>query len=165
MVRHGTRSTMKRTRKWAFVRQEAERLMGLGLPLREIARRIEVNESTIHRWIKAGKLVRQSGVAGTSQVSARQTPMEWAETVRATYSLDASDDQLVTLATRALEMALDLTESAMTRLSAMGRFQAAVKQLALVARLADQDAPAPTTPTRPVRPSPTADPRVFLKAG
>lgn len=170
---------MKRTRKWAYVAQEARRLADLGLSPSEIATRLEVHPSSVQRWMAAGKL---RDTRGTSHGSVPegwesrdnpdnpgnsvQTPgtaasagAGWATAVRAAYALDPTDEQLVDLATSALAVAKDLTEAASVRLVAMGRFQGLVKQLALVAR-APMSAP-PPPPPEPARPArgPRVDPR------
>jgi hypothetical protein len=155
---------VKRTRKWAFVAQEATRLAELGLPSSDIARRLGVNSSTVRRWVSSGRLARPTVVAAVAQV--RQSPEEWARDVRATYDLDATDDQLVVMAETALRRALDPLQPASVQLSAMGRFQAIVKQLALVARKAAEAAPEEPKAKPQARPMrrPGADPRNLLQA-
>lgn len=150
---------MKRTRKWAFVEQEATRLAGLGLASREIAQRLGVAKSTVTRWIAAGKLTRRAPVP---LPSGAQSPAAWAASVRSDYALDASDSQLVTLAQRALELALDPTVAPPVQLNAAGRFQALVRQLALVTRLADT-APAPVPVRSPFERTARADPRLVVQ--
>lgn len=151
---------MKRTRKWAFVEQEATRLAGLGLAPREIARRLGVAKSTVTRWIASGKLARRDPVP---QPTAQQSPGEWAASVRHDYALDATDAQLVTLAQRALELSLDPTVALPVQLHAAGRFQAIVRQLALVTRLGEATTSAPPAPVRPPVPrTDRADPRTLL---
>jgi predicted transcriptional regulator len=163
---------MRRTRKWSFVAQEAKRLADLGLSGYAIAKRLEVAESSVSRWVKSGKLVLRGGKGGelteerapVAADGARQTPKEWAVAVRAAYALDTTDDQLVTMAETALRDALGLGIAVSARLQAMGRFQSIVKQLALVARLdAVKPEPAPQKPRlRVVRSS--VDPRRALMA-
>ena len=136
---------MRRTRKWGFVAQEAKRLADLGLSGYAIAKRLDVAESSVSRWVKAGKLVLRSNAGGDltaargeiAAVAERQTPAQWAATVRADYALDASDDQLVTMGEEALLLIRDPRSPAQLRLQAMAQFRATVKQLALVARVAD----------------------------
>jgi hypothetical protein len=159
---------MKRTRKWAFVAQEAIRLANLGLSPLDIAERLELNRATVQRWMAAGKLTdtRQS-VAARSRVEilkrSGQTPDGWASAVRQDYALDVTDDQLVTLAEAALRTARDPTASIRVQLSAMGRFQAIVKQLALVPREVDAPTPLPPAPEEPPMPRERrADPRAAL---
>lgn len=158
---------MKRTRKWAFVAQEAGRLAALGLAPIDIASRLNVQRSTVQRWMAAGKVAdtRQNAKQGrTPSVNQHTKPSQWAEAVRRDYSLDATDDQLVTLAEAALGKALDQLQPASVQLQAMRTFQGMVKQLALVARSADQTVSKPETPppTRRVLPVRTGDPRDFL---
>lgn len=153
---------MKRTRKWAYVEQEAKRLAGLGLTPLDIATRLGVNKATINRWIAAGKLTRRR-VA--QPIQAGQSPEQWAATVRKDYSLDATDEQLVTLAQRALELGLDPVEAPPIRINAWRAYASLVKQLNLVARLADQETPT-EKPSRAVQ-APvhrSVDPRKLLMA-
>lgn len=158
---------MKRTRKWAYVAQEARRLADLGLTAEAIGQRLELSRSTVWRWMKQGKLPNtgRSGVveSGMPAGLSGSSPREWAAAVRRTYGLDATDDQLVTLAEAALTTARDPGVPAPLRLSAMGRFQALVKQLALVAR-ASEEAPQKPEPQVPARAARTMDPRIHLMA-
>jgi hypothetical protein len=78
--------------------------------------------------------------------------------VRAQYALDASDEELVILGERALTIAHDATQSPMAQLAAMGRFQAVVKQLALIARQADSELELKVATAHPTR----SDPRAFM---
>lgn len=158
---------MKRTRKWAFVAQEAKRLADLGLAPVDIAKRLNVKRSTVQRWMASGKVTdtRRAAKAGRAPtVNISTKPSEWAATVRRDYSLDATDDQLVTLAESALGKALDPEQTVPTRLQAMRTFQGLVKQLALVARLADQvpDKSPESRVKRPMPARPAGDPRAVL---
>lgn len=161
---------MKRTRKWAFVAQEAKRLADLGLAPLDIATRLNVKRSTVQRWMAAGKLndTRRDARAGRTPTTNIVTkPSEWAAAVRRDYALDATDDQLVTLAEAALGKALDALQSVSTQLQAMRTFQGLVKQLSLVARGADQAGKpeAPATPVRRQLPARSGvDPRAILTA-
>ena len=168
---------MRRTRKWAYVAQEATRLVALGLSEREVAKRLGVSKSTVTRWKAAGKLPRtaQAPAAAPSEAGGgrpKQTPQEWAAAVREAYDLDATDEQLVSLAELALALSLDATIAAHVRMTAAGRFQAVVRQLALVARGAESEhqAPASSQPAAAEAPSrknpmvrrPAGDPRKLL---
>jgi hypothetical protein len=153
---------VKRTRKWAFVEQEAKRLAGLGLTPLQIAKRIGVNKSTVTRWVASGKLDMKATIrlSGTGQ-----NPAQWASTVRKDYALDATDEQLVTIAESALAMTLDPSLAAHVRMNAAGRFQAIVRQLSLVTRAADtpvETKPAKTAPKIEAAPSRRVDPRKLL---
>jgi len=161
---------MKRTRKWIFVAQEAQRLLALGLTPRAIAKRLSVSKSTVTRWIAAGKVRKpptsRPGPAGDRSGSVAHSAEEWAASVRRDYALDATDEQLVELATAALARARHPRTPARMQLTAMGRFQALVKQLALVTRhdeaiVAAPPAPTPPTPVQTSRQSRT-DPRTIL---
>jgi transcriptional regulator with XRE-family HTH domain len=155
---------MKRTRKWTFVAQEATRLTELGLSPREIAQRLGLSKSTVTRWIAAGKLIKPAVTAQEQpwDLLGSQTAVEWAAIVRKDYALDATDDQLVSLAEAALTAARDPQTDVRLALVAMGRFQAIVKQLALVPRLVveEPDAAAEPAPVEP--PASRIDPRVQM---
>ncbi|MGE0362814.1 MAG: hypothetical protein AB7R67_19025 [Vicinamibacterales bacterium] len=161
---------MKRTRKWQFIGQEAQRLASLGMSLSDIGRKLDVRKSTVSRWVSSGKLTRPApGAAKAPPTKGRskvQTPEQWAASVRADYALDATDEQLVTAGQQALELAFNMAETPATRLNAMGRFQAIVKQLAL--GLSDRKVAEPEAPPTP-RPVPMVrrsgvDPRQLLSA-
>jgi hypothetical protein len=144
---------MNRTRKWKYMAQEAGRLVEIGLSQSAIADRLGVRQSTVSRWMATGKLVK----SGRTPPSAPPVmpPLDWAATVRSMYALDASDDELVNLAVAALEVAKDGAQPPMIRLAAAGRFQALVKQLALVARR-EEATQTPAAVTRPHRTDPRA---------
>lgn len=165
---------MKRTRKWAFVEQEATRLAKLGLPPQEIAERIGVNRSSVVRWMQSGKLPRTDGESTTRaarmQGKPGQTPEEWAATIRQDYQLDATDEQLVALGQWCLEIAKDSNQKPAERFRATERWQAIVRQLALVARRqvspeVEKPEVSPAQAQAPVRPSiqrSVTDPRASL---
>jgi len=163
---------MTRTRKWIFVAQEAARLAELGLTPRVIAKRLGVAKSTITRWIAAGKVPKPATSRPrrdrkTTRSVTRLTPNGWASRVRADYSLDATDEQLVTLGVAALTSAHDRKTPLRVRLTAMGRFQAIVKQLALVTRQPPEEepiapAPPPSVPAAEAPRQPREDPRAKL---
>jgi len=143
---------MRRTRKWGFVAQEAARLAALGLSPLDISKRLEVNKSTVTRWMATGKLKRTRGQAAippTVDAPIGRTPSEWSKSVRAEYSLDHTDDQLVTLAETALELSLNNTVAPHVRMNAAGRFQALVRQLALVARGGESEEHPPSSSAPP----------------
>ena len=165
------RKDMKRTRKWAFVGQEAMRLAGLGLSPYAISKKMGLAPSTVTRWVKAGKL--QPGRAPNAKAEQRtaaaqfESPEDWARRIRADYALDASDNQLVKLGQQALELANNMAESPTTRMMAAGRYQSILKQLALVTRLeAGQPKPEPEKKpqVRAVAPRSGIDPRGVLQA-
>jgi IS30 family transposase len=168
--------TIRRTRKWSFVKQEAQRLASLGLSEREIAKRLGVAKSTITRAKARGDLqvvVSNTVASNTEEPPARLSPAQWAESVRADYQLDSTDEALVTLAESALSSSRDVTASLREHLAAGARFQALVRQLNLpgrrVAALADQVPVAVNQPQArkthpPVKRRATGDPRNILKA-
>lgn len=169
---------MKRTRKWSYVAQEAGRLAGLGVSAAEIARRLEVNESSVSRWIKAGKLTisRQRrtaqgesdpdplGEIAKSDPHPIQSPEQWAAEVRQTFALDPTDDQLVTAARLQLETMHDGNATNADRRAASTEFRAIVKQLALIGRGKASETPAePEAPKRgPLQIVRRKDPRALL---
>lgn len=158
---------MKRTRKWAFVAQEATRLSGLGLSQGAIAARLGVNKSTVSRWIKSGRISEAPEGRESVAVEVGKSPAEWASAVRADYSLDLTDDRLVTLAEAALTTALDTNEKATVRMLATGKFQSVIRQLALTSRTAHSEPATPTEPrptTREPRAATGTDPRRVLMA-
>ena len=170
---------MKRTRKWAFVSQEAARLAALGLKPSEIAARLGLNKSTVTRWMAAGKLERhEKPAAGSPRVLEGtvwrdQTPAEWAAAVREDYDLSVTDDQLVTLAQNSLVMSRDATVSANLRMTATRTFQGLVRQIGLETRSVvdvPDVTPKPEAPEEPIsRPAtplfrkPGTDPRFLLQ--
>lgn len=162
---------MKRTRKWSFVAQEAARLVDLGLSPKDIAARLGVNRSSVTRWMATGKLPstraarRPPSTLPPPPVKPIKTPGEWARNIRETFDLDATDEQLVTVAESALALTVDGNVTPQLRLQAAGRFQAVVKQLALVARAADAKSDAPEEPKRKTFTAPRrsgVDPRGIL---
>jgi hypothetical protein len=160
---------VKRTRKWAFVAQEATRLAALGLSPKDIATRLNVDKSSVTRWMKQGKLAPTRDDRRPVKIGAakKTTPEQWAAAVRAAYDLDATDEQLVALAVDALKMSRDLAIGPQARMTAAGRFQALVKQLRLIARaqVAPQATPeAPKRQTFEPRHRSTVDPRTLLTA-
>jgi hypothetical protein len=68
--------------------------------------------------------------------TSEQTPAQWVKSVRETYALDATDEQLVSMAETALLVSRDPAASPALRFQAMREFRATVKQLALVTRKA-----------------------------
>lgn len=168
--------TVRKTRKWSFVAQEAQRLADLGLTEREIAKRIGVAKSTITRAKARGDLrvvVSNEVSADTTNPPARLSPSEWAKSVRDDYQLDSTDEALVTLAEAALSASRDMTATLREQLAAGTRFAALVRQLNLpgrrVAELANQvSAQVNQAATRkthpPVKRRSTGDPRNILTA-
>ena len=160
---------MKRTRKWAFVEQEAKRLAALGLQPIDIAKRLGVTKASVNRWMASGKLERRTSARAARVAGSGKSPGEWAATVRKDFALDATDEQLVTIGETALALSLDPSLAAHVRMNAAGRFQAIVRQLALVARKADeQPGDKPERPHVERRPEPVqrtgTDPRRMLMA-
>lgn len=160
---------MKRTRKWAFVGQEAQRLASLGMSYSEIGRRLGVRQSTVSRWMSSGKLTRTKASGKRQAGIGVKAPAQWAASVRDAYALDATDEQLVTAGQQALELAYNMAETPPTRLNAMGRFQSIVKQLSLGlsdrrAAQPEAEAQKPAQAPRSVPVRAGGDPRRLLQA-
>lgn len=151
---------MKRTRKWGFVAQEARRLNGLGLPPKEIAKRLDLDRSTVTRWIASGKLPKQEKQPKRKTTQEQQAPAPreplspeaWSAYVRQTFDVETTDDQLVRLGEIALRVSLDERVTPQARMSAAARFQSIVKQLALVATREELTTPAPAAETKKQKP-------------
>ena len=122
----------------------------------------------------AGKLPdTRRGAPSKSSGIRPKSAAEWAAAVRATFALDATDEELVTMGEAALRIVHDPRETRPVQLNAMGRFLAIVKQLALVAPAADAevesapvevDAAQPPAPATRVAARQRTDPRNFLQA-
>ena len=125
---------IRKTRKWSFVAQEAQRFANLGLSPADIAIRLEVNKSTVTRWISSGKLTVPAKVVSLTPVVARMSPAEWARAVREEYALSPTDEQLVTLGEAALSVSRDMTAKASVQLNAGARFLAIAKHLDVLPR-------------------------------
>jgi hypothetical protein len=127
----------KRTHKFRAIGGDVAGIVAASPTLTAAARRLGVNRSTIHRWIVDGKAPRPGRRrslqknGSDAQVLELQTPAAWAEAVRAAYVLSVTEQTLLRLAERALEMAHDDTQKTETRLAAMARFQTLVRQLDL----------------------------------
>lgn len=160
---------MKRTRKWQFIGQEAQRLASLGMSDSDIGRKLGVRQSTVSRWRQSGKLTKPAAMKARQRpdMATPKSPGQWAAAVREDYALDATDEQLVAAGEQALALAHNMAETPATRLNAMGRFQSIVKQLSL--GLSDRKAataePSPVAQSRPrpMRPA-GGDPRGLLRA-
>lgn len=162
---------IRRTRKWKFYEQEAQRLANLGLSPADIAVRLEVNKSSVTRWIAAGKLKVPDKVVSIMPVIARLAPAEWAKAVRDEFALSATDEQLVTLGEAALLLSRDATAKASVQLNAGARFLAIAKHLDVLPRkdagkqleqpkAVNETPPAPERKTNPpVRRRTKVDPR------
>lgn len=164
---------MKRTRKLQFVHQDAERCAALGMTAIEIADHLGLNRSTVGRWFKKGKLKKPDvALSEKEQAPARQSPADWARSMREGCVLDATDEQLVSLGESALSLSRDVTVSAQVQLSAGAQFRAIAKQLAISVRLAAAAQPVPQPKAVNEQPArrlslarkPVTDPRKGLMA-
>jgi len=144
---------------------EARRLAARGLSPLEIAEALGVDRSTIQRWMAAGKIddtrtTRTSDPASPLAAAAALPALAWAAAIRASCTLDNTDEKLVALADLALSVAENPAEQSSIRLAAAGRFQSLTKQLATRIR---PTAEAP--PPAPVQAATTrTDPRAILNA-
>src|SRR4051812_32472025 len=119
----------RRTRRWSQVAQEAKRLAAIGCSPKEIAEHIDVNKSTVTRWIAKGTLKLSSNVVDMPPANVVKKPAEWAKAIRDEYLLDETDDQLVTMAETAAAIANDTTAKRSERLNAMRTFRGIITQL------------------------------------
>ena len=130
------------------------------------ARQLGVNPSTVHRWIKSGKVPVPAWLAGRADpvvgAPSDQAPGEWAAWVRATFPLDQTGETLLELAASALQMARN--EAPPLRLAAMARYQQLVKQLNLQDPAIQAGRSAPPAPRPPRTARLEGDPRAFLLA-
>jgi len=169
----------RRTRRWSQVQGEAKRLASIGCTPKEIAEQLDVDKSTVTRWIAKKKLTLSSNVVDMPPASTMKKPAEWAKAIRDEYALDETDDQLVTMAEAAAAIANDSSAKRSERLNAMRTFRGIVGQLRLVARSAAASAteeqqqpvavkatpaPPPKAKNPPVRRRSTVDPRTHLRA-
>jgi hypothetical protein len=151
---------VRRTRKWAFVAQEAKRLADLGLPPVEIAKRLGagVNRSTVQRWMAAGK-IRDTRLTAKGErlpsFSKETKPEEWAMTVRKEFALSATDEQLVAGGAALLAVWKDPLQPMSIRISAFREFRATAKQLAVSGNPAE----APAAPEKPASVARAVPPR------
>jgi hypothetical protein len=95
-----------------------------------------VNRSSVTRWIRAGKVPRPGGQRpsrrkGPVVAGPRQSPQDWAATIRRAYELSPTELQLVALAEAALTLARTEDARPADRLAAMSRYQSLVRQLEL----------------------------------
>ena len=117
-----------------------------------------VDRRTLGRWLKGDSSLapRQSGKPrGRARPGARAgrvldlNPAAWAEQVRKDYVLSPTEEQLLDLAVRALQIARDDAQKPGDRLAGSIRFCAIVKQLNLPEL--EGDGEAEKTPGRPRR--------------
>lgn len=165
---------MKRTHKLKAI-GDARDIVGFARSRTEAAAQLGVNRSTLHRWIKAGKVpepgsARPPRPAGEKTekptgVVPAQSPDDWAKAMQKDRELTATERQLLDLARAALTMAYG-SDDEKTRLSAMARFQGLEKRLNLDAMMVDKPVmSAPARGGRPARrPSASMDPRKILSA-
>lgn len=107
--------------------------------LTEAAKALDVDRSTLHRWIEADpslKAALRERVATVEDMTAaaeRLGAEAWARSIEAVYELSSTERVLLDLARQSLELAHDAMLKPAERLAAMGRFQRLVEQLNLEA--------------------------------
>jgi hypothetical protein len=103
----------------------------------EAAKVLGVDRSTVHRWcvddpsLKAPLLDETEVVEEECARAVNLEPADWAQSIRALYALSSTEETLLDLARRALEIARDPEARPADQLAAMGRFQRLVIQLNL----------------------------------
>ena len=121
---------------WRRLGKDVGEVVASSSSLSAAARRLGVDRSTLHRWLKAGKVqgaaARQKRATTAEDGPAtNRTPGEWAAAVRRDYEFTATEERLVDLSELTLTMSQDERLSTSERLAAMARFQALTKQLRL----------------------------------
>lgn len=160
---------MKRTHKFAAL-GDVQAAMNRARSQCAAAKALGVTESTLWRWIRAGKVStprhwragQPIGETGPIVAPAPDQSAEgWAAAIRASREFSPTDEKLIDVATDALRLAMDDKTAPTTRLAAMGRFQQLVRQLRL-----DSIVDAPSVPVG--RPAAAvrggSDPRGILEA-
>jgi hypothetical protein len=124
---------VKKTHKFKVLAGDAARIVATASSLTAAAKALHVDRSTLFRWIKSGRVPPPGGRCSPgprrSAPVRPQDPAAWARATREAFALTATEAALLDLAEAALVLTSDPTQKADTRLSAMGRFQALVKQL------------------------------------
>jgi hypothetical protein len=122
---------VKRTWKFRVLPAEAAAVMGSSRSFAEAGRRLGLHKSSVSRLVKAGKLPpcgrRRS--AATTAAPAGLTAQAWRARIRRTYELDVNESVLVDAAAEARAISQDATVRHETRLAAIGRFAALLRQL------------------------------------
>lgn len=147
---------MKRSHKLRGMGDVAE-IVAFAPDRASAAAQLGVNRSTLHRWIKAGKVPEPGSArpkvpmtvppAGEAAAGSG-LPDAWFTAASAAREFNATDAQLLELARAALRLAYDSADEK-TRLSAMSRFQGLVKQVNLGMGAAEK----PAALERPERPA------------
>ena len=105
--------------------------------LRAAATKLGVHVSTLSRAVKAGHLPGRSGaVPRAAALQRKQQPTAephptFAHWARETYTLSRAEDELVTLAQQALDLARDPGSSPTTKLQAAAQYRATLRDLNL----------------------------------
>jgi transposase-like protein len=163
---------MKRSHKLRGMGDVAE-IVAFAPDRTSAAAQLGVNRSTLHRWIKAGKVPEPGSArpkvgtavpAASGEAGASPSPDLWFAAASGAREFTPTERQLLELARAALRLAYDSADDK-TRLSAMSRFQGLVKQVNLGASSAAADKPSSERADRPRRPYLTSmDPRKMIMA-
>lgn len=103
----------------------------------EAAKRLDVDRSTVHRWLKAGVIppftrpARRARRAASNARASARTPDAWARRIRRLYELSETELQLVDLGRRMLALMRDKSLRPEQQAAVAGRFQAIARQLDL----------------------------------
>jgi transposase-like protein len=128
---------VRRTHKLRqFALSDIDQALRTAPTLAAAARQLGVAESTLHRWLKAGRVqkpsrARRPRVKAVTGGRPPRSPEGWARSIRRRYALSETEQELVRLATRALALSYNDAVKPETRLAAAARFAALVKQLYL----------------------------------
>lgn len=156
---------MKRTHKFKALGNVAAVIASAG-SISAAAKQLGVERSTIYRWMKSGAV--RVASRETSQPTAADIPVPstapaaetWEAWVRRTFALDATEEELLGLAVKALRLA-HTEEKVSDQIAAMARYQQLVRQLNLNAERLKAATPPVVAPV--VRRTGT-DPRAILMA-
>lgn len=157
---------MKRTwKKRGLGHDHIREVVRTSRSLSEAARTLNVDRSTLHRWLEADpslkEPIRERRAAEEDAVESCRvlTPDEWVERMEGLHKFSDTARITLDLARRALEIARDEYAKPGERLQAMGRFQNLVESLYLE-RPQEEPKPEKKPPDRPIA---QKDPRLTLR--
>jgi len=131
---------MRRTRKFSAL-GDVQTVVNRAPTLDAAAKQLGVNRSTLTRWMQQGKVKRPGSAPAVVAPEIPATAEGWKDGVLKGHALSQTERTLVNVADEALRLALNPETPAFTRLSAMGRFAAIVRQLNLEAKRLDAVGP------------------------
>ena len=163
----GVADHMKQTHKLKAL-ADVQTVVNVAPSLDAAAKQLGINRSTLTRWMQQGKITRPASLPARPDVSVVVPPTAegWKESVLAGHVLSATEQTLVDVADGALRLAKHPETPAFTRLAAMGRFAALVRQLNLEAKRVGEvgGKPVLTNPARSAMLRTSTDPRAILMA-